>query len=141
MGQETIALGLEFSILMHFSGFSGHHLNRHFWEQGVSPPWVSDWRGWCVCAVVSSNGLSLAELPLVTSLVSSVYSGFLNNGDSLVWEGAKSGLGHYLRCGKQMWCCHTLLPGVQGKTQTSQAFLLFCLNPGNSAGIFLIPAG
>lgn len=53
----------------------------------------------------------------------------------------KSGLGHYLWCRKQMWCCPTLLPGVQDKTQTSQAFLLFCLNPGNSPGISLIPAG
>lgn len=63
----------------------------------------------------------------------------------LVWEGAvhttlKVGLGVFFDVGSRCGAV-SLLPGVQGKTQTSQAFLLFCLNPGNSAGIFLIPAG
>lgn len=67
----------------------------------------------CPCCDFS-NGLSLAELPLVTSLVSSVCSAFLNNGEFLVWEGAvhitlKVGLGFVFdggsRCGAVTLCC------------------------------------
>lgn len=92
----------------------------YIFESGKYPIYQGAiWGGQCiyVTSVASSNVLSFAELPFVTSLILAGRSGFLNNGDffnsgSCCWHHPKSELWHFLWWGKQMWCCHTLLPGV-----------------------------
>lgn len=125
-----------------FQAFQVTPPNRHFWEWGVSPhEWVIHRVGVSVLWCPAMGWAASCHLPGFTWVLWISEQWWFFSLGRCCSHHPKSGLGHYLWCRKQMWCCPTLLPGVQDKTQTSQAFLLFCLNPGNSAGISLIPAG